>query len=272
MRSNKALKKVRQFNANSSKGVRVLRSMIEERYSFDAVCVKGEAYVFGGVCRDNGKNHVEKYSPSTKTWTNVAKMGCNRWSHCVSAFMDKVFVIGGVIDQKNDSCSLTTTDSCLQFNTEDYSWKEVSSMNERRNRAACAVFEERIVVSGGCNPYLSSNTVESYDVVADTWTPMPSMIRGHYHHSLVVVKNKLIVIGVYDCEVFDKTCNKFVAFEFPPPFSGFKALSIGCKIYIFVAARSIMYTYDDDKHVLSDVSSVATDYVRFCSLLKLPIY
>ena len=196
-KGSKAVRKVSQFNVNSSKGVKVFRSMIAERYNFDAVCVKGEAYVFGGVGRNNSITCVEKYSPSTKTWTNVAKMVDDRFSHCACTFMDNVFIISG----------LTTIDSCLQFNTEDYSWKQVARINERRERAACAVFEESIVVSGGYNNNFNSKTVESYDVIADTWSPMPSMIRYHSHHSLVVVKNKLFVIGssIYGCEVFDNS-------------------------------------------------------------------
>ena len=94
-----AFKKVSQFNARSSKGIKVLRPMIAKRRSFEAICLKGEVYVFGGRGdRTNWINSVEKYSPSTKTWTNVAKMVENRLAHCACAFMNKVFVIGGLTD------------------------------------------------------------------------------------------------------------------------------------------------------------------------------
>ena len=51
-------------------------------------------------------------------------------------------MIGGYLES-------TRTDSRLQFDTKDNSWKVVSRMNNVRSAAACAVFEERIVVSGG---------------------------------------------------------------------------------------------------------------------------
>ena len=72
---------------------------------------------------------------------------------CVCAFMDRVFVFGGSLDG-------IASYSCLQFDTKEYSWKEFSAMKETRIRAACAVFEERIVVCGGYR-ILDLNSVES---------------------------------------------------------------------------------------------------------------
>ena len=46
-------------------------------------------------------------------------------------------------------------------------------MNAARSSGVFAVFEEIIVVCGGLN--LRSNTVESYDVLPDKWSPMPSL-------------------------------------------------------------------------------------------------
>ena len=88
-------------------------------------------------------------------------------------------------------------------------------MNEARGNAACVVFQGNIVVLGGIdNDDNSMNTVESYDVLANKWTPMPNTINNYTFHSLVVVKDKLFVIGkgIESCEVFDNACKKFVVF------------------------------------------------------------
>ena len=47
---------------------------------------------------------------------------------------------------------------------------------------------------------------------------MPSMINSHKYLSLVVVKNKLFVIGqgTESCEVFDNACKKFVVLKHQP--------------------------------------------------------
>ena len=54
--------------------------------------------------------------------------------------------------------------------------------------------------------------VESYDVISNTWSQIPSMVNRKYDHRLVAVKDKLFVIGFekYECEVFEKICKKFV--------------------------------------------------------------
>ena len=70
--------------------------------------------------------------------------------------------------------------------------KKVAGMNEARRDAACTVFEGRIVVSGGLDiNYNKLNTVDSYDVIADEWSPMANMIQSKRYHSSVVVRNKL---------------------------------------------------------------------------------
>ena len=70
-------------------------------------------------------------------------------------------------------------------------------MNQRR-RYACTIFEGEIVVSDGyVNNTRLFNTVESYDVVGNKWSPMANMIYSTFNHSSVlVVKNKLFMIGL----------------------------------------------------------------------------
>ena len=268
-RSRKVVGKVRQLDVKIF-NAKVLPPMIMNRQYSSAVCVKGEVYIFGGL----DENHtwissVEKYSPFTKTWNKVADIHDERSWYCVCAFMSKVFVIGG--HKKS-----TVTNSCLQFDTRDYSWKEVAGMNEARKRLACAVFEERIVVSGGSdNNFRKFNSVESYDVAADKFTPMPNMIGRRMGHNLVAVKNKLFVIGgnrFGNYEVFDSINNKFVLLQSRISFRCNKALSIGTKIYIFQAYKSFVVSCDVDEDEWSIKSSEATENISCFSCVRVPIY
>ena len=118
--------------------------------------------------------------------------------------------------------------------------------------AACAVFEGKIIVSGGYNN--AGNTVESYDVKGDRWSPMPSMINGHYHHYSVAVKGKLFVVDYYGrLEVFDNNCKKFVALKPRPGENELMnaAYSIGGKIVLIRDGKS-SYFYDVDTGEWSD--------------------
>ena len=277
---NETVSSFKQIDGNTLENVKVLPSMLEYRWFPEATCSKGEVYVFGGdnsnkdvVCfRGSLVMSLEKYSPSTNTWSKVADMFDNRAYYCVCAYMDKIFVIGGF-----SASVLDTTNSCLQFNTEDKSWKEVAEMNEARYNAACSVFEERIVVSGGqdINGF-ELNTVESYDVIANKWSSMPSMIHSQSSHSLVVVKSKLFVIGsvVDNCEVFDDKIKIFVSIKSPPALNDDfnPAISMGNKIVVFSHNTPTICCYDVDRNEWSEVPCEGAEHQSVFYCVKLPKY
>ena len=167
---------VNEIDGMNLNNVKAVTCMIKERFLSKSVYLKGEVYVFGG---DDNNDYlvtsVEKYSPSTKTCNKVADMCDGRRYFCACAFMDKIVIIGGDLDEE-------VINSCLQFDTKDNSWKKIAGMNEARAFAACAAYRGNIIVSGGCNnDYNLLNTVESYDVITDSWSSMPYMINSHYH-------------------------------------------------------------------------------------------
>ena len=103
--------------------------MLERRAKSEGVCAKENIRVFGG--QDiKYLNSVEKCSCSTKTSNKVAHMYNERRGFCVFTFIDKVFVFS--IKQA------TRTDSCLQIDTNDNSWKEVTRMNNESRISLCS--------------------------------------------------------------------------------------------------------------------------------------
>ena len=128
-------------------------------------------------------------------------------------------------------------------------------MIEARSHAACAVFEGNVIVAGGwCNEGRDTDSVESYDVIGDEWSPMANMVECKMDHSLVVVKDKLYVIGyLYPCEIFDNYCKKFVVLKMPTEQEYFfllyyrQTLLIGQKIYFFEDEDGSAIYYDVDK-------------------------
>ena len=260
---------VRYIDVNKVRDVEPYPPMITERRFLNAVCLKSDIYVFSGL-NDNNKwtKSVEKYSLTSKKWSQVAVMTDDRESFCACPFIDGIFVFGGVI--LGD-----ITNSCLQFDTKDYSWKKVATMNEVRSNAACAVFEERIVVSGGwsnAEDYL--NTVESYDVLPNKWSTMPNMNSAKRHHSLVVVKTKLFVISKSgdNCEVFDNTCKKFITIKSPQNYTGYsiRAFSIKNKIFALQDKFSKIFVFDTNKNEWSEDSNEVTKNILRFSSVKIP--
>ena len=234
------------------------------------VYVKGNLFVFGGFGIDGRwVTSVDKFSYSSKTWSKVAEMYDNRNAYCVCTFMDKVFIFGGSINKYQ-------TNSCLQFDSSDYTFKEVTKMNEARSKAACAVFAERIVVSGGFGTYHDrSKTVELYDVLPNKWSTMPNMNSGKYEHSLVVVNDKLFVISHRrdSCEVFDNVCKKFVTINSPHLNTRFfvnKSCSTGKTIFIFQYESPILICFDTDKNKWSEELCEVSKDLKHFSCVKVP--
>ena len=202
-----------KFSVENCSDVKVIAPMKTRRENHKLVYCRGAVYVFGGV--DENKKFVksiDKYSLVTNKWENVSEMFDYRKFFCASRFIDQIFIIGGYDDYWLPS------NSTLKFCTKANKWSEVARMNEARILCSCAIYEGRVVVSGGWN-YQNHNglkTVEAYDHVSDKWSSMPNMIERRYRHSLLAMKNKLFVLGgcteniSNSCEVFDSESKKFV--------------------------------------------------------------
>ena len=265
-----SVSKVRSINSNKKYRANVLPQLQEGRKFSKVVYIKGEIYLFGGL--DEDEEHImsiEKYSPSTNSWKTVAGMsyGCSGFSAC--SFMDKVYIIGG-------NCGHVCS-SCFEFDIKNKRCIEHSSMNEARAAAACAVFQGRVVVSGGKDPADQwLNTVEAYDHVEDSWSQMPNMIERRYNNESVAIKNKLFVVGGESptCEVFDSTCGKFVLLKSPPtfidylhPIYGFASID-GTLVAIGASEFILFYDVAKDKWT-KQLLGVTKDIEHFCCV-KVP--
>ena len=151
-------------------------------------------------------------------------------------------------------------------------------MNEARAFAGCSVFRGNIVVSGGTNQVSGElNTVESYNVFADSWSPMPSMINSKIDHSLVVVKNKLFVIAkeINSCEYFDNDCKKFFVLKSPFIFDSSEVISAGNIISIVHSHNEFglsISCYDVDKDEWFNKSCDVTTHLKGFAAVKVPLY
>ena len=270
-----SISKVNQIAGNNFKYVKSISSLLEKRKIVEAVCLKDKIYVFGSRRNYETPWSVEKFS--TETWNKAADMPDQRYAFCACAFMNNIFVNGGLLVHHLDLFTEIPTvfNSCLRFDTEDDTWKEASRMGAARCYAACAVFEGNVVVAGGIdNNSRRLNTVESYDVAADKWFSMPNMISGKSHHSLVVARSKLFVIAhvPLTCEVFDSICRKFIVLKSPPIVHQNKAISFGNKILIVHNKTQCIAWYDVEEDKWSEELSKAAKRRGSFSCLKLPWY
>ena len=112
--------------------------------------------------------------------------------------------------------------------------------NPRAN-AACAVFEGKILVSGGYISWNDLKLVEAYDHHENKWTCLPDMINERSHHGSVSMGNKMLVIGGKSnttCEVFESFSRKFTVIKEIKgvdmnQLNYLKLVGIGNKIFVF---------------------------------------
>ena len=268
-------KDVQLFDAKKLHEAKILPQIKQSRSFFEAVCIKGEIFLFGGINYGyNVVRSIEKYSPVTNTWQHVIDMIDDRRSFSACSFMDNIYIIGGHIGDNIDGHDTAT---CFEFNTKSLNFYGISKMNTAKKTFACSVFEGRVVASGGMNHNNDRlNTVEAYDHVGDTWETLPSMIDERRGHKSTAVKNKLSVVGgifTSNCEVFDSTANKFAILEQPTSFSWFilyepfGVITVGNKLYVF-QRNSDAKTYDFENNEWSVKTCEATEYLKYFSVLK----
>ena len=251
---NGAVQNVYSFEANNFKDVTTLPKLEEGKRWSKVVCIKDSIFALSVNSGSlESVSSVEKYTVFSNSWETVAHMLDKRIQYSVCSFMENIYVFGGLLHKRFLNC-------CSKFTPTDCSFRNIAKMTTARNLPSSAVFEGKIVVSGGNNNGLYLNSVEAYDHIADAWTNMPDMIDGRWNHVTVAMKNKLFVVGGYKAtfEVYDSFSGKFILIK--PPSNRFIgnlctqliATSIGSKLVFFSCFRSKCFLYDVENEVWSD--------------------
>ena len=178
-------------------------SMLEARNYCKTAGINSDIVVVGGYNEAHTTLYsVELFHSNKKQWVCETELFDKRTEFCICFFKQNLYIIGGINEnyQKLRSCRVFS----LKYNK----WSQIADMNEIRYRAACTVYEGKIVVTGGC-----SKSVESYDYNDNKWTYLPDMIDVRLNHALVSMGNKMFVIGGFlrrsTCEIFESCSRKF---------------------------------------------------------------
>ena len=163
---------------------------------------------------------VKLYSTPANSWKTLPLQKVEKLDYCVCSFMQKMFVIGG----RGNSGRYHS--SCMFYDKQSNFWTSMAALMEGREKAACTVFEGKIVVSGGIvktsrdpnrNPFFRTqvitytNSVEAYDYHEDKWSSFPRMLSARINHTAFSISNKMFMIGgsSNNSEVFDSVTRKF---------------------------------------------------------------
>ena len=149
-------------------------------------------------------------------------MPASRRYFSVCSFMNSIYIIGGYLDY----CSYSR--GCYKYEINYNKWTKIADLNIDRSSPSCAVFEGKIVATGGYRYTVRIKSAESYDHYENKWSYFPDMIGLRDEHSSFSMGNKLFVIGGcsnVDAEVFDSTSRKFTLFNLKFPCKN----KLGCR-------------------------------------------
>ena len=249
-------------------------TLISQFHNASPVNVSSEVFFLTRVHKEN-KVRAYKYCHKNNTFENLNLSFNNYGDYGLCSFMNKIIVVGG----RESSGHLGAVSSCLELDTVNIGLKNIMNMEVTRKLPACAVFEGRVVVSGG---YLDDDdptdfhSVEAYDHVSDSWSRLPGMIHGRSCHQIVPVRNKLYVFGggVENSEVFDSLSKKFSILKHPSSLQGMSnykvhgAVSIGSRIIVF--KNSSMAVFDLSKELWSEETFEYTKKSDWTNCIKVP--
>jgi N-acetylneuraminic acid mutarotase len=128
------------------------------------------------------------------TWARREDMPDALWGSSASAVNDKIYVIGGGLDNN------VPTKSVVEYDPATGKWTKKADMPTARGLLSTAVVNGKIYAIGGARfweavPDVGLSTVEEYDPVADKWTEKADMPTARYVHTSSVVDGKIYVIG-----------------------------------------------------------------------------
>jgi len=159
-----------------------------------AAVVDGKIYVIGGFpTHYSVTSAVERYDPTTDTWTRMADMPSARCGHATCAYGEKIFVFGGVTPDAYSQAR----NNIYVYDTKTDTWAEKGPMPYANALCGVAVVDDLIYLVGGA---LSSSSppvsrVMAYDPGTESWIRKADMPTARGHLSACTVNGKIYAIG-----------------------------------------------------------------------------
>jgi len=185
------------------------------------------------------------------TWETKAPMPVARITGAGGVINGKFYVVEGYLAGVGPTTSLHVYDP----GTDTWDTTKASALGPPRANAAAAVIGSKLYVAGGCiNQYCNSggttNILEEYDSVTDTWTFKAPMPTPRNTAAAAAIDGKLYVVGgspeytaLATLEVYDPATDTWDTTKAPMPTARHEmgAAAIGGKLYVVGGAGSSLF-------------------------------
>ena len=129
--------------------------LINERFRFDSVTMPTGVYLFGGYSSRTTSEFLPSGSTNWQMGPSVGPMGPILYGCAVRKSDFEIIFIGGEYSDKK----------IIQLNIKTNKWTTLGELQEGRYHHACAVFDDKIVVTGGYNSK-GGWTISSSEVIS----------------------------------------------------------------------------------------------------------
>ena len=176
--------------------------MHEARMGLGIAVVNGKIYAIGGSSRTGTPPYTggivgtnEEYNPETNQWTIKASMPTPRANFRVEVVQNKIYCIGGNIEDGPDTQANEAYDPATD------SWHTKAPLPTPRDSFTTIVYNNKIYVIGGMTGYNSTSgfwmftgATEVYDPALNKWENKASMLNAVYPESSTAIDDKIYVI------------------------------------------------------------------------------
>lgn len=166
-----------------------------------AAVVNRHIYLFGGEIPPSGgrADTVERYDPSTNTWTTLPGVMPDPASNiCAAVIGTDIYIPGGY------SASSTYLNTLRVFHTSTNSWSVITTdpLPVGLSGTACAVLNNKLYAIGGVNSNVAQASAYVYDPMAaagSRWSTIASLNTADAYQSAVTIGGKIYVLGGNYC-------------------------------------------------------------------------
>ncbi|XP_022907477.2 ring canal kelch homolog [Onthophagus taurus] len=175
------------------------------------VLVNNKVYVIGRCDVTRPINVITEFDFVTNSWLDSIAMITSRTYYGIGVLNNFVYAVGGCNSEGR-------LNSAEKFDVKAKKWVSIATMSNRRSCVSIGVFNEFLCAIGGFGEHnLPIKSVEYYDSKIDVWKKGCELIYPRGGASVVVLDNRMFVIGGFDgkkcinsVEYFSSDEDKFV--------------------------------------------------------------
>jgi N-acetylneuraminic acid mutarotase len=154
--------------------------------------IGNKIYVLGGAdyLKDGIMNVVEIYDPVSNNWSESLPLPIKIDHTAMVSYDDKLYLVGGFLEDKNP------TDKLWIYDSSNKTWTEGASLSSPRGALAAEVIDGIIYAIGGVNSsHDPVTTNEAYNIKNNSWSVKEPMVKPRHHVASAVIDGSVYVLG-----------------------------------------------------------------------------